>query len=134
MEIRVNIPTNDYVQPTEIRENVVQGICEAFLSENCWSIFHPHHDGIGRNRHRCIIKHKGEKRFYGFINADCNFQYDESVRFNGAEMKAAFDALIKAGYYMFKVYEYGTWMGYVCKKKPYYERGSRVDSFDDFID
>lgn len=31
MEIKVNIPQNDYVQPTEVREEVVQAICNAFL-------------------------------------------------------------------------------------------------------
>lgn len=39
MEIKVNIPQNDYVQPTEVRENVVQAICNAFLSKSCWDIF-----------------------------------------------------------------------------------------------
>lgn len=41
MEIKVNIPQNDYVQPTEVREEVVQAICNAFLSNSCWDIFHP---------------------------------------------------------------------------------------------
>lgn len=31
MEITVNIPKNDYIQPTEVRQEVVQAICEAFL-------------------------------------------------------------------------------------------------------
>lgn len=35
MEIKVNIPQNDYVQPTEVREEVVQAICNAFLSNSC---------------------------------------------------------------------------------------------------
>ena len=31
MEIKVNIPANDYVQPTEIRQEVVQQICDIIL-------------------------------------------------------------------------------------------------------
>ena len=31
MEIKINIPTNDYVQPTEVREDVVQMICDSIL-------------------------------------------------------------------------------------------------------
>lgn len=39
MEIKVNIPQNDYVEPTEVREEVIQAICDAFLSNSCWDIF-----------------------------------------------------------------------------------------------
>ena len=33
-----------------------------------------------------------------------------------------------------KIYEYGSWMGYVCKRKPYYTNGKEVFQFNDFID
>lgn len=39
MEIKVNIPQNDYVQPTEVREEVVQAICNAFLSNKLLGYF-----------------------------------------------------------------------------------------------
>lgn len=133
----IQIKKNDYVQPTEVREEVVQGICEAFLCRSGWSIFHPFSDGAYRGRSQYIIRHKRDKEFYGFYMRP--FDGEEGVKFNGAEMKRAFEELIKAGYYMFRVYQYGTWMGYICHKKPYapdcYKDGAvNVTSFDDFID
>ena len=132
MEIKINIPQNDYVQPTEVRQEVVQGICEAFLGNNVWSIFHPSSGGRYRNRSKYIIRHKGEQKYYGF--SDEVFHSDECTTFNGAEIKAAFYALRNAGYHMFRVYEYGTWLGYQCSKKPYMERCEEVYDFNDFID
>lgn len=133
----IQIKKNDYVQPTEVREEVVQGICEAFLDPCAYHIFHPFSEGAYRGRSQYIIRHKGDKNFYGFHNLP--FAGEEGVKFNGAEMKRAFEELIKAGYYMFKVYKYGTWMGYICYNKPYapdwWKEGAvRVESFDDFID
>lgn len=40
----------------------------------------------------------------------------------------------KAGYHIFKVYEYGSWMGYTCEKKPVLQNGKEVFEFNDFID
>lgn len=132
MEITINIPKNNYVQPTEVRQEVVQGICEAFLANNAWSTYHPFHNGRCRNAHHYIIRHKGYQSYYGF--RDRLFDSDEGTRFNGEEMKAAFKALIDAGYHMFKYYEFGEWMGYVCSRKPFFQGGERVTQFNDFID
>ena len=41
----VQIKRNEYVEPTQIRESVVQDICDAFLSKCCWNVFHPVSDG-----------------------------------------------------------------------------------------
>lgn len=132
MEIKVNIPQNDYVQPTQVRPEIVQGICDAFLAQNCWNIFHPKNDSCYRRATLQILRYKG-KKFSSFH--DKPFHDDEEAfRFYGAEMSAAFSALRKAGYHMFRVYQYGSWMGYVCRKKPYYDGGTEVFSFDDFID
>lgn len=127
MEIRVNIPKNDYVQPTEIRENVVQGICEAFLNGQGYT---PYITPYGPSTNG-IVRRKGERKFFAFSSSPR--RDEEYVKFNGAEMKAAFDALIKAGYYMYK-----NCYIYFCDKKPYYRDSSgfvtRVASFNDFID
>lgn len=131
----IEIPQNDYVQTTEIRQEVVQAICEAFLASNCWTIFHPFSDGAYRPRHRCVIKHKGNTTYYGFHDENCAKRWDDDfLIFNGAEMKAAFAALIKAGYHMFRIYQYRTWMGYKLSKKPCMQDGKEVFEFNDFID
>ena len=32
------------------------------------------------------------------------------------------------------IYEYGSWKGYICDKKPFYDGGTEVTTFNDFID
>lgn len=130
MEITINIPQNDYKQPTEVHQSVVQNICEAFLSTGCFSTFHPFNDGV-RVRHTGVLCHINGQP-YGFGNKP--FSGECFVKFNGAEMKAAFQVLIKAGYHIFRVHSYGSWMGYQLFKKPFMEGGTEVSSFDDFID
>ncbi len=135
MEIKINIPQNTYTQPTEVRPEVVQGICDSFLADNCWTIFHPGNDGGYRQATHYIVKGIKEKHFSSFTRKDRIDEKKEiGIRVHGVEMKAAFEALQKAGYYMFRIYEYGSWMGYICRNKPYYEGGTRVKTFDDFID
>ena len=102
MDITINIPTNDYQQPTQVRSEVVQGICEAFLNGGAWSTFYPFSESAYRRASNKIIRHNNDKKFYGFHSE--GFSDEIAIRFNGAEMKAAFAALIEAGYYMFKVY------------------------------
>lgn len=128
----INIKRNDYVIPTEVRDEVVQGICEAFLGGNCWSTYHPIGTSAYRRETSHIIKRKGADAYYGFN--DEIFSGDEGVRFNGAEMRKAFEVLIEAGYHMFRRYDYGVWKAYVCCKRPYCEGGVEVKEFTDFID
>ena len=128
MEIKVNIPENDYVQPTEVRQEVVQALCEAFLTTSCWKVFHPFSGSNNgcRPANRCISLQSPS-----FSNC-----YDTKgcLRIRGCEVDASFKALIKAGYHMYKVYEYGSWMGYICDKRPFHKEGREVFGFNDFID
>lgn len=126
MEITINIPKNDYVQPTEVRQEIVQAICITFLETHVNSIFHPFYDGPGR--YPTLYVDTKNKRG-GF-----NKNKEDGVRVNGAEMKAAFKALREAGYHIFKIYEYRSWMGYECSKKPFMQDGTEVTEFTDFID
>jgi len=133
MEIKINIPKNDYVQPKQVREDVVQAICDAFLESHCNSIFHPYGDGRGRSKTHFVHPRTANK-YASFKGYDWAESHDGYIKLNGEEMKAAFKALQEAGYYMFRIYEYGSWMGYECSKKPLIEKGERVTEFNDFID
>ena len=132
MEIKINIPKNDYVQATEVRENVVQAICTTFLETHCNRLFHPVSDGYYCRRETLYVDVVSKRG--GFCAKNWAMEHKGFVRFNGAEMKAAFKVLQDAGYYMFRIYEYGTWMGYECSKKPFMQKGERVTEFNDFID
>lgn len=133
MKITVDIPKNDYVQPTEVRQEVVQYICEAFLSTCVWRIFHPESQNAYRGRTLYVMVSKRSKEAHGFGGCKAS-DHDENIRFNGCEMKAAFKALREAGYHMFRIYEYGSWKGYICDKKPFIQDGEEVTIFNDFID
>ena len=132
MEIKLNIPENTYSVPTEVRPEVVQQICDAFLQRTSNSTFYPHHDGPYR-RATLHVELSGDKGI-GFINPDSYSTPKDSVRIRGCEMKAAFEALRQAGYHIFRVYKYITWLGYVLSEKPYHEGASEVYEFKDFID
>lgn len=134
MEIKVNIPKNTYVQPTEVRPEAVQLICEAFLESHIYSTFCPSRTySFGPTVY--VSKKTNKNRRAGF--------YDEShatdrkiqvLRINGEEMKAAFEALQQAGYHMMVKYEYGKYKCYKCFRKPYEQGWEPVTEFTDFID
>ena len=102
----ITIPKNPYVKPTAIRENVVQSICDFFLLGNIWK----------------------ENEFY-YFNNKTNHLLDFSVKQTENdflipteyEMKAAFDALLKAGYFLFENYIDGYGYQYVCSEKSFYK-------------
>lgn len=135
----INIPKNEYVQPTEVREEVVQAICDSFLGD-LWNVYHPvpgPRNRGGRNQTRHVVKpnRRGVANVFSFWHEQREPEPTDTVyRFNGAEMKQAFKELINAGYYMFKVYSYGEWFGYKCSKVPFMEGGTMVTSFDYRID
>lgn len=138
----IKIEPNNYVQTTEVREEVVQAICDAFLHSKrykvgCEAVYHPFNGSNRgcRNAHRYVVCNKKERKYHSF--SDKPFEWQEGLTFTGAEMKRAFEELIKAGYYMLKVYSYGSWMGYECHDKPFddfYRTSQCVQSFDDRID
>ena len=131
----IQIKKNDYVQPTEAREEVVQAICDAFMSTYS-GIYHPFRQSIYREATIYAVTNKGTCPFFSSSN-ESYWTGAKCYRIRGVEMKRAFEELIKAGYYMMKVYEYGTWMGYKCSKQPFdnFHNGSVcVTSFDDRID
>lgn len=144
MEITLNIPRNDYSQPTEPRPDVIQYIINAFLDNNnhCTGIFHPVNDGYARTRHIYIEINEGYKTpVYRFVSCpEKSHTRSRFVRFYGCEMRAAMKGLIQAGWHILEVYEYCTWRGYICHEKPFYDycghgsREIRAEQFTDFID
>ncbi len=123
MEIKVNIPTNDYVQPTEIRQDVIQQICDIILEKYI--------DTDNK------VRFTDEKAAL-FIGARTisRWNLEGFTRIRGCEMNAAFQALIQAGYYI-----YGTYNvthrehTYNFSKKPVYNGYTHhTQGFSAFID
>ncbi len=127
MEIILNIPQNTYKQPTEARPEVVQAICDSFFCRG-WGVFHPFHGANNGCRNATLWIDLKDPGFGQPASRK------KLTRIFGCEVAAAFSALRKAGYHMYKIYEYGSWMGYVCDPKPFREGGVEVTHFSDFID
>ena len=132
MKIVIDIPKNTYKVPTEIRPEVVQYICEAFLKGCCNSTFHPFGTSVYRRETRSVEIRDGHG--VGFINPNDYPCQKNHIRFHGCEMAAAFKVLRKAGWHIFKYQVYGTWTGYRTCQTPFFEGGTEVTEFVDFID
>lgn len=133
----INIPKNTYSIPTEIREEIVQDICTVFLDRrggNYYNIFHPTTFGLHRNKTLYLIYYKNSNKPFCFGSKNDCSDGEKAIRIRGCEMKQAFKELQKAGYYMFSIYEYHSWLGYICHNKPFYDKGTLINDFTDFID
>lgn len=131
-EITLFVPANDYKQPTEARQAVVQAIIYAFLTDNTYcKVYHPRnwcsHEPKLYEAHTHISTVR--PLFCGYKRTG-----EDLVRIRGCEMAMAFKALRSAGYHMFKVVTDGDWKGYLCHKKPFFPGGTEVEEFTDFID
>lgn len=137
MEITINIPKNDYVRPTQVRPEVVQHLCDAFIgsAENSYGARYynfrlfPH--GFHENT---WLKTPTATSNYGWCFEQPHHAHGATLtKFYTAEVKTAFKAMIDAGYHMFKFYD-GCEAGYLCDKKPFHEGAKEVFIFDEFID
>lgn len=105
--MNINIPKNTYKKPVEIRENVVQSICDFFLLNIQWQ----------------------ENYFYYFdpkINKLVEFSVKQKENNKllvptENEMKTAFKLLINAGYFLFEKYVDNFGYVYVCSEKDFYK-------------
>lgn len=124
MKIELNIPSNDYKKPTEIRDGVVCFIAETLLN------------GVGEERPFRINSHN---RGVYISGGHIRFErlYEKDIRVRGVEMNAAFEALHQAGYYLYATYcitdDVHT---YVWSKKPMYgnQKPMKEPKFSTFID
>lgn len=134
MEIKINIPQNNYVQPTEVREEVVQMICDSLLSHYLDSKYYQDISFAWKKPQAQILVH-GYKipRLMG--GAERNKDYDENIIVRTCEMKAAFDALQDAGYYIYGFASvYGNKSYHISSKPVYAGRKAERIKFDLFID
>lgn len=145
MEVTINIPQNDYVQPTEVRQEVVQEICNLLLEgqeiavfENAPSRLSLATMEVTNGSYKVFLKTKKdtkERRMSHFYDHDDL----NVVRVRGVEVQAAFDVLLNANYYIHGRYKENMWEGnkhtYKCSKTPYINGNKcSVTKFDLFID
>ena len=137
MEIKINIPANDYVQQTEVREDVVQMICDYILDqmkigmwvEDTYDITLHHKDW----NYQLYLNLRNDNSIYGF-----GFEYKpkmNQIRIRTTEMQAVFNALQNAGYHIFGWAVITGERKYAFTKKPVYDnrKATRLE-FTEFID
>ncbi len=109
MEIKVNIPKNDYVQPTEVREKVVQDICNHiiyWMKNSCEEGFYQLRikDFYDNSPSLYLIYESSEmSKTIGFQTEGKidERRYPFYIKIRTCEMKAVFKAIQKAGYHIF---------------------------------
>lgn len=120
--ITLTLPVNTWTKPTEVRNEVVQAICNAFINgmrrhTNDWRPFIPYLDM--------------EKQVF----ADCRDNYFNNprfVKFYECEMVVAFTALKEVGFYFEKISNInGTWYALREKSYPTSTYGRMVSSFNE---
>lgn len=137
MNITINIPQNDYKQPNEVREEVVQMICDyiirkinqgmwvedtyqLYIEHNYWS-YQLYAELVGKNEMRTF---RTENR------RDLNL-----IRIRKCEMELAFEVLQHGGYYIFASYcTDGVYTFTFTKKPSYSNRTAKKINFGVFID
>lgn len=109
MRISVNIPKNDYVQPTEVREKVVQDICNHiiyWMKNSCEEGFYRLgiKDFNDKNAMLYLIYRSSNKtETSGFhVNGKIDkAMFPFHVKVRTCEMQAVFKVMQKAGYHIF---------------------------------
>ena len=133
MDITINVPKNTYVQPTEVRPEVVELICRAFITGGADKNFFPRWGG---NREPTLYVYPAAVGGYRFGSETWVKKYEHNyIRIRGCEMETAFKAMREAGWYMYRGYYPGGWAFYCAYSKPFKEVNyTRVESFNEFID
>lgn len=80
--------TTEELKSLIVREEVVEGIIQSFLSVTPYRFFKPYGDILHPNKPtKFISRHKGAECFYGFTQGQ--FGDDENIRFNSEELNEA---------------------------------------------
>lgn len=126
----ITIPKNDYTPNNEVREEVVQGICDAFLGFNAWSAFHPYNTSAYRRRTNGLLYENG--RLMGFNERPLGPGY-KVVKFTSKELNAAIKCLVKAGWHIFYSDDMG-WPFIKCSKYPHMDGATEIREWKQFFD
>lgn len=135
--MNIKIIANDYVQPTEVRENVVQTLCnvilEDYLDKNTSIAIYPKHAEL------YIGTFKGNScdttSPFLITRSTLNTRYDYT-RIHSCEMEEVFKVIQDAGYHIYLERDKKTYDShYRFSKKPVFEGiKSKILEFDVFID
>ena len=101
MEITLTIPQNKWAKPTEVRQEVVQLICDTFIKGGTWYSLY---NAIVKSPYWDKMEF-GDNENYGYR---CSRKSEKIVTFYECEMRMAFKALQEAGWHFISGYHYGS--------------------------
>jgi hypothetical protein len=129
--MNIRIKRNDYVQPTEVRERIVQDICDVMLeyTDKLLPLT------VFAKDNALYLGTTKDGQYKTVTHATSNSIYD-CVRIHGTEMEAAFKAFQDAGYFIYAEKDKKTRnTTYRFSKKPVmWGIASKTVEFDMFID
>ena len=139
MTLKIKIQKNDYKQPTEVRENVVQLICDYIISNmnnsnsGTYNLQINPHSSYNRIYELYIELRKFDGKLLQFWNERRSLL--NQIRINGCEMVAVFDAIQDAGYFIFPTHYANGDNTYMFSKRPNYDnRRATHIKFTELID
>ena len=118
--ITLTLPTNTWTKSTEVRNEVVQAICNAFLN------------GMNhyKNDWKPYIPYVNMETLTFADSSDHCYSDKKFVKFHECEMKVAFKALKSVGYYIENIStNHGTWYSLRKKSYPSSSYGRMVETF-----
>lgn len=129
--MKISIKKNDYVQPTEVREDVVQDICDVMLDYTEKSL--PMTVFVKDN---ALYLGTSKDGLYKTVTHSTSNSIYNCVRIHSTEMDAAFKAFQDAGYHIYADKDKKTRnVTYRFSKKPvFWGIASKTIEFDMFID
>lgn len=130
----ITVKRNTYETPTEVRTQIVQAICDAFLANlnKCYWTHEPKYDKPYNTIK--IWKDYNDTTRYTFAIDGPTEEDTTVIHFNTKEMKEAFKTLIAAGYHFFEVTSPSGVDGYKITEKPYYKGYPEAVGFVGYID
>ena len=134
MEIKINIPKNDYKEPTDVRQDVVQCICDHIVDVIKQGIIKRLEVVVVNDLLTKVYIEKREgkvKRIFSTYNG--HIETEDLIRIRGCEMQAVFDAMLDAGYIISCEWEQPTKHVYYFTDR-FDKHDKHTRSFTDFID
>ena len=137
MNITINIPQNDYKQPTEVREWVVQMICNYIIKrinqgmwiEDTYQLI-MNHNYWSYQLYAELVGEQEMRMFWSENRKSLNL-----IRIRKCEMEAVFEVLQNGGYFIFATYCSNGEYTFTFTKKPCYDnRAAKRMDFNVFID
>lgn len=139
MEIKINIPKNDYKEPTEVRQDVVQEIASFICERIKTSKTHTFEICVEQHNDRpselWLVRRNEDDNIYDITTGDFSDRYFSYEKIFTAEMVAVFKALSDADYICYGRYcVTDQTHTYTFTDRDFRPDQSRFVKFTDFID